>query len=314
MPNARIRSAGIFFLVLIFISAATFSDAQDFSRVQIQTEKITGNIYVLSGGGGNVGVSAGNDGVFVIDASYAPLAERIKAAIAALGGTPARFVLNTHWHPDHTGGDEYFARAGAVMVAHENVRKRLSAPQFLAFFQKTIPPVPASARPIITFSRDITFHLNGDDIYVFHVEPAHTDGDAVIRFLKADVIHMGDLYFNGMYPFIDLDAGGSIDGMIAATDRILQLCDGKTKVIPGHGPVSNRAGLTAYRAMLLAIRDRVADEIREGKTLNAIIATRPTREYDPVWGQGFMKPELFVRIVHDSLIKEQKKRVRELLK
>ncbi len=304
LNDRKIRMSVILFLVLILAGAGTTSEAQDFSKVQIQTEHVTGNISVLTGGGGNVGVSTGNDGVLLIDASYAPLADRIRAAVAALSGKPVRFVVNTHWHQDHTGGDDAFARAGAVIVAQENVRKRVGTAQYNEFFKRTTPPLPGSALPMVTFSRDITFHLNGDEIAVFHINPAHTDGDAVVQFRKSNVIHTGDLYFNGMYPFIDVSAGGSIDGMIAASDRLLRLCDGKTKVIPGHGPLSDREGLAAYRAMLAAIRDRVVDGIRAGKTLDEIVASRPTQAFDPVWGKGFMKPDLFVKIVHAGLMKK----------
>lgn len=215
------------------------------------------------------------------------------------------FNFNTHWHQDHTGGNENFVKAGAVVVAHENVRKRLSTEQFIDFLKKTIPPLPESALPVITFNQDMTFHLNGDEIYAFHIERAHSDGDAVVYFKKSAVIHMGDIYFNGMYPFIDLYAGGSIHGMITAVERVLMLCDGNTKVIPGHGPLSDKAGLEAYLKMLVVVRDRIAREIKAGKTLDAVIASRPTRDFDPAWGKGFLKTEQFVKIVYDSLIKER---------
>jgi len=241
----------------------------------------------------------------VIDASYAPMTDKIKAAIMTVSDKPIQFLVDTHWHQDHTGGNEDFAKSGAILVAQENVRKRLSTEQYIEFLNKTISPLPASALPVITFNEHVTFHLNGDEIYIFHIERAHTDGDAIVHFKNSNVIHMGDIYFNGMYPFIDLSVGGSINGMIAAVVRVLTLCNDNTKIIPGHGPLSNRTGLEAYRKMLVAVRDRVNNEIKAGKNLDAVIASRPTRDLDPVWGNGFLKAELFVRIVYDSLVKDK---------
>jgi len=241
----------------------------------------------------------------MIDTSYAPLTDKIKAAIATFSDKPVHFMVNTHWHQDHTGGNENFAKSGAILVAQENVRKRLSSAQYIPFLKKTISPLPASALPIITFNEHVTFHLNGDEIYIFHIENVHTDGDAIVHFRNSNVIHMGDIYFNGMYPFIDLSAGGSINGMITAVERVLTLCNDNTKIIPGHGPLSEKTGLEAYRKMLVAVRDRVNREIKAGKNLDAIIASRPTRDFDQAWGNGFMKPDLFVRIIYDSLVKDK---------
>ena len=309
MFTYRTRLISFLALFLLLAGLGAYSGAQDFDTVEIQTVKVTEGVYLLIGAGGNIGVSAGEDSVFMIDDQYAPLTDKIKAATLAISDKPVQFVINTHWHEDHTGGNENFGKAGAVIVAHENVRKRLSAEQFVEFFKRTIPPSPKSALPVITFSRDVTFHLNGDEMHVFHVEHAHTDGDAIIHFRKTNVIHMGDIYFEGMYPFIDLSAGGSIDGMIAAVDQVFTIIDGNTKVIPGHGPLSDKAGLKAYRKMLAAVREGVALQIKAGKTLDEILASRTTREFDSAWGKGFLKPEQFVEIIYNSLISEGEKKL-----
>ena len=305
MFTRQLRLIGILLLVLFMGQTGAYSATQDFANVQIRTEKVADNVFMLIGAGGNIGLSAGKDCVFMIDTSYAPLANKIKAAIATVSGKSIQYVVNTHWHQDHTGGNENFAKAGSVVVAHENVRKRVSTEQFIKFLKRTVPPLPESALPVITFSQDVTFHLNGNEIFVFHIERAHSDGDAIVHFKNSNVIHMGDIYFNGMYPFIDLSAGGSINGMIAAVDRILQLCDQNTKVIPGHGHLSNKAELQEHLKMLVAVRDRITREIKAGKPLDAVIASQPTRDLDLVWGKGFMKPDLFVKIVYDSLVNEK---------
>jgi glyoxylase-like metal-dependent hydrolase (beta-lactamase superfamily II) len=305
MCARQIRLAGIVLLILFMAQPGAYSATPDFANVQIQTEKVADNVFMLVGAGGNIGVSAGKDCVLMIDTSYAPLADKIKAAIAQVSGKPIQYVVNTHWHQDHVGGNEYFAKAGAVVVAHDNVRKRVSTEQVVKILNKTVPPLPESALPVITFSRNVTFHLNGNEIFIFHIERAHTDGDAIVHFKKSNVIHMGDIYFNGTYPFIDLSAGGSINGMIAAVKRILLLCDQNTKVMPGHGHLSNKAELQEYLKMLVAVRDRVSSELRAGQPLAAVIASQPTRDFDPVWGKGFMKPEQFVTIVYESLAKKK---------
>jgi len=305
MFTRQIRLAGILLLVLFMGQTGAYSATQDFANVQIQTEKVADNVFMLIGAGGNIGVSAGQDCVFIIDTSYSPLADKIKAAIAAVSGKPIKYVVNTHWHQDHVGGNENFVKAGATVVAHENVRKRVSTEQFVKLLNKTVPPLPASALPVITFSQNVTFYLNGNEIFIFNIKRAHSDGDAIVHFKKSNVIHMGDIYFNGMYPFIDLSAGGSINGMIAAVKRILLLCDQNTKVIPGHGHLSNKAELEEYLKMLVTVRDRIAREIKAGKPLDAVIASQPTRDRDRTWGKGFMKPEQFVKIVYDSLVNEK---------
>ena len=276
---------------------------QDFSQVEIQTVEVAANVYMLVGAGGNVGVSVGDDGAFVIDDQYAPLSEKLMAAIDGLteGDEPVRFVVNTHWHGDHTGGNENFGTAGALIVAHENVRARMSTEQFIEAFNMRTEPAPEAALPVVTFDDGVTFHWNGDEIRVFHVAAAHTDGDAIIHFVGANTIHMGDTYFNGFYPFIDAATGGTVDGMIEAADRVLALADDDTRIIPGHGPLSNRAELMTFRNLLADVRERIRVLMAEGRTRDEIIAARPTADLDAEWGDGFLRPDVWVGIVYDAM-------------
>ena len=290
--------AAVSFLPLL---APARARAQEPSAVAIKTVPVAGSVSMLEGQGGNLGVSAGPDGLFMIDDQYAVMTDNIKKALAAIGQQPLRFIVNTHWHGDHTGGNENFGKTGAVIVAHDNVRKRMSTEQFMKAFSKTVPPSPAIALPVVTFADAVAFHLNGDDISVFHVAPAHTDGDSVVIFKKANVIHTGDVFFNGIYPFIDVSSGGSINGTIEAAERILNLADEKTKIIPGHGPLADKAALKVYRDMLATVRDRVTAAIKDGKTLEQVQMMKPTADLDAVWGKGFLKPEQFVMIVYSSL-------------
>jgi cyclase len=273
---------------------------QNFDTIQVRTTKVGEGVYMLTGAGGNLGVSAGADGVILIDDQFAPLSDKIKAAIAAVGG-PIRFLLNTHWHGDHTGGNENFAKGGVVIVAHENVRHRMSVEQFIAAFNQHVPASPVGALPVVTFTDAVTFYLNGDSINVFHVPPAHTDGDAIIWFRHANVVHMGDTFFNGRYPLIDVSSGGSVDGMVGAADRVLGMVDANTKIIPGHGPLGDRAALQTYRTMVATVRDRIKRAVAAGQTLAQVQASKPTAEFDAVWGKGSITPERFVEIVYTDL-------------
>ena len=270
---------------------------QNFDKVEIKTEKLSPTTYVLFGGGGNIGVSAGEDAVFIIDDQYAPLTPKILAALKQISDKPVKFVLNTHWHGDHTGGNENMGNAGALIVAHDNVRKRMSTEQFIALFKSTTPPSPKAALPVVTFSSDVTFHLNGDEVFGFHVPKAHTDGDVIVQFKKSNVIHMGDTFFNGFYPFIDSSSGGNPDGVIAAADRVLALADEKTKIIPGHGPVSNKADLQVYRDMLATVTGRVKALMKAGKKVDEIRAANPSAEFDEKWGKGFISAPRFIEML-----------------
>ncbi len=298
-PLARFGST-LPLLFLILGAPAAFAQ-QNFDEVQIETVPVADGVFMLVGSGGNIGLSVGEDGAFLIDDQYAPLTDKIRAAVTAQTDAPIRFVVNTHWHGDHTGGNEHMGQAGAIIVAHENVRKRMSTEQFLKAFNMRTPPSPPGALPVVTFTDAVTFHWNGDDIRVFHVAPAHTDGDAVIHFQKANVIHAGDTFFNGMYPFIDASSGGSLDGMIAAADRILDLADDETKIIPGHGPLANKADLITFRDMLATVRTRIRELIEAGKTRDEVVAAHPTADLDATWGKGFLQPDVWVGIVYDAM-------------
>jgi glyoxylase-like metal-dependent hydrolase (beta-lactamase superfamily II) len=286
---------------LALVAAPALAQQQDFSKVEIKSEKVAEGVYMLTGAGGNIGLSVGPNGTYVIDDQYAPLTERILAAIRAITPDPVRFVVNTHWHGDHTGGNENMGRAGALLVAHENVRKRMSVEHFSAAFNRKTPPSPEGALPVVTFTESVTFHWNGDEIRVTHVAPAHTDGDSFVHFAKADVVHMGDLFFNGGYPFIDTSSGGRIDGVIAAADGVLAATGEKTRFIPGHGPLATRAELQAYRDMLRTLRDRIAKLKAAGRSRDEVVAAKPTADHDAKWGTGFMKGDTFTGLAYDSL-------------
>ena len=278
--------------------------AQDFDAVQIRTESLGNGIYMLMGSGGNIGVSVGEDGVFVVDDQYAPLTDKILAAIAEITSESVRFVFNTHWHGDHTGGNENLGRTGALIVAHENVRERLSMDQVLERIGRPpaeSPAVPEGAWPVVTFTEDVTFHLNGDELHAFHVENAHTDGDAIVHFKQANVVHMGDTFFRDRFPFIDTATGGSIDGMIAASGAALAVMDARTQVIPGHGALSSRQDLRRYRDALKTMRDAVAELMEQGRSLEQIVAARPIRAQSEAWGQTEAAEASFVATIHHGL-------------
>lgn len=266
--------------------------------VQIRTQQLSSNVYMLQGAGGNIGLAVGDDAVFVVDDQFAPLTPKILAAIAAITPKPVRFVVNTHWHFDHTGGNENMGKAGGLLVAHENVRKRMSTEQFIEALNRREPASPLGALPVVTFTEGITFHINGDDLVITHVPPAHTDGDAIVYFSKANVIHTGDLFVSAGLPFVDRSSGGSIHGVIGAAERVLALANGQTKIIPGHGPLADRARLEAWRGMLVALRDRMQGEIKAGKTIDQVLAAKISEPYAKDWPGGH---ERFVRILYQEL-------------
>ena len=269
----------------------------------ISSVEVTPGIYMLVGQGGNIGVSTGPDGTFLIDDQYAPMTPAIIATLKDLNVAMPRFVLNTHWHGDHTGGNENLGKAGAVVVAHEQVRARMSAEQFSKFLGNTTPASPPAALPVITFNDAITFYLNGDEIHGAFVPHAHTDGDVFVHFRKANVIHTGDIFFR-YYPFIDIDSGGSLTGLIAAIDRILAIADDKTRIIPGHGPLANRADLVEYREMLTTTSGRIRDLMKAGKTADEIVAAAPNADYDKKWTWVFITPERYTRMIYGLLDRE----------
>jgi len=287
-------------ILALFVPVATI--AQDFDKIQISGVKAAENIYMLQGQGGNIGLFFGHQGIFIIDDQFAPLHEKIVAKIKEItaGTVPDNsitFIINTHFHRDHTGGNELMGKTGAVIVAHENVRKRLSVEQVMPLFNSRNPAMPESGLPVITFNDDVTFHLNGDSVNVIHVGPAHTDGDAIVHFTKANVIHAGDIVFMQTYPVIDLDNGGSVSGMIKATEQITALSNDQTKIIPGHGNLTDKAGLERYHNMLVTTSKNVSNLVEQGKTLEQIVAAKPTAEFDQEFS-GFMTPEKFVGILY----------------
>jgi glyoxylase-like metal-dependent hydrolase (beta-lactamase superfamily II) len=288
-------------LGVVLVAGTAWAQQRDFSKVTIKTTKITEGLYMLEGAGGNIGVSVGDDGVVVIDSQFAPLTPKIQEAISKVSSKPIKFVLNTHWHGDHVGGNENMAAAGAVIVAHDNVRKRMSTEQFMELMKMKIEPSPAKALPVVTFTSDITLHLNGQDIQVMHVPATHTDGDSIVVFPKAKVIHMGDCYMTISYPFADLGSGGNFDGFIATTAKVLGMTDNTHKIIPGHGPLSNKAEMKAWHDMMVELRASVKKEVDAGKDLDAIQKLKLSAKWDAKWGKMFIKPEQIVEFAFKAV-------------
>ncbi|MEO6198402.1 MAG: MBL fold metallo-hydrolase [Sphingomicrobium sp.] len=284
---------------LLLYAAPAAAQEQDFSKVEIKIERVAPGVAVLFGAGGNIGLSYGADGNVLIDDQFAPLSAKILAAVKSIDPDAVKFVINTHWHGDHSGGNENLGKAGAVIVAHDNVRKRMSAEHLSKQFG-TKPASPKDALPVVTFDDEVTFHLNGDVLRVIHVANAHTDGDSLVYWTGAKVMHMGDTFFNKIsLPFIDLESGGSIDGMIAAVRTGLTLAAADAVIVPGHGPVANRADLEAYLAMLVDVRAKVAAAKAAGTSLAAIKASRSAAPY--AIANGFIGPDDFVEAVYSSL-------------
>ena len=294
-----------FTLLLAPLNLTPPAEGQDrFAEVEIKTHPVADGIYMLEGVGGNLGVAVGDDGVFLVDDQYAPLTEKIKKAIAALSDQPIRFVLNTHWHGDHTGGNENLGEAGVLIVAHDNVRQRMSVENFNELWDRTTPPANPGALPVVTFSDSVTFHLGDEEIHAFHVPPAHTDGDSIIHFKTSNVVHMGDLFFNGMYPLIDVWSNGSATGYLAAIDKALALMDDETRVIPGHGPLSDKKELQGFRDMIRTAHDLVKEHVAAGKSREEVVAAKPLTSLDETWGQGYFDADSFVTMLYESLQRE----------
>ena len=267
--------------------------------VTIRVEKIAPGVAVLFGQGGNIGLSYGVDGNVLIDDQFARLTPKILAAVATVDPDPVQFQINTHFHGDHSGGNENMAKAGAIIVAQDNVRTRMSQENMVPGGK--VAPSPTVALPIVTFSKDMSIYRNGDRLHIFYAPHAHTDGDAIIHFEKANVVQMGDIFFNGLYPFIDIDSGGNVRGVIAAADRVLAISNDQTRIIPGHGPVASKADLVAYRAYLADVVGKVQGAIKAGKTLAQVQAMKPSASYDAKYGGAFIKPDALVAAIYASL-------------
>jgi glyoxylase-like metal-dependent hydrolase (beta-lactamase superfamily II) len=274
--------------------------AQDFSKVEIKVTKVAGNVYMLEGSGGNIGVSVGPDGILIVDDQFAPLADKIKAALKTLGEGKLKFVLNTHYHGDHTGGNVAFG-LDAPIIAQTNVRQRLSVEQKSKFFNRTTPPSPKGALPVITFDQAVSVFFNGEEIKVIHFPHGHTDGDSVIFFTGSNVVHMGDDFFNGRFPVVDLEAGGDVEGMTKNVGDIISKLPAGVKIIPGHGPLSDVEGLKAFHRMLTETTDIVRKRMAAGKTLEQIKAEGLPEEWKS-WGTGFINTSRWIELIYNSLL------------
>lgn len=285
-------------LLVLFIVTTTVA-AQN-REVKIKVNKLTDYVYMLTGQGGNIGLFVGEDGVFMIDDQFAPLTPKILAAIKTITNRPVNYLINTHWHGDHTGGNLNMAKEGAIIVSHENVRKRMSMDQVVRGRKKKASP--KQALPVITFTEDMMYHFNGDDVLITHVHDAHTDGDALVYFTKNNVLHMGDVYFQGKFPYIDTSSGGTIDGYIAGIQKALMLSNNETQIMCGHGKVSKKAEMKEYLKMLKTLRDRIAAEKSKGKSLKEVIAnTSITKEYKSY--NGWINEERIKTAIYNSLKK-----------
>lgn len=298
--SAARLAASCLLLSLVLTSAASAQD-RDLSRVEVTSTPLRGGTYLLMGAGGNIVASVGDDGTFIVDDQFAPLTDKIRDALARIDDKPVRFVINTHWHGDHTGGNQHFGEAGAVIVAQDNVRKRMTAEQLKSAVGDGADKTNSASLPVVTFDQAVTLHLNGNDVRVVHVANAHTDGDALVKFEQANVLHMGDTFFNSGYPFIDTGSGGTIDGVLAALQSGLSMTDADTIVVPGHGERSDATGMTAYRDLLKGYRDRIAGLKADGRTLAEVIAAKPTAATDARLGGGFIKPAQFIEAIYTTL-------------
>jgi glyoxylase-like metal-dependent hydrolase (beta-lactamase superfamily II) len=273
--------------------------AQD--DVKINATPVSDNIYMLTGQGGNIGLFLGEDGTFIIDDQFAPLTEKILAAIKSVGGDTPRFLINTHFHGDHTGGNENLGNAGTLIVSHDKVRERLVAGSYIKEFGMNSPPANKVALPVLTFSEDMHFHIKGDSVNAVHVPSAHTDGDSIIYFKKANVVHAGDIFFNGFYPFIDAANGGSLRGTIAAVDAMLAATDSKSKIIPGHGPLADKAQLQAYRDMLAIAYARLLKLKNDGVSAEDAVIQDPLSDLEAQWGNGIFSGKKWIRITYPAV-------------
>ncbi len=287
-------------LLMVFLSVPVLAQ-QNFDTVKIRPLKITDNIYMLKGSGGNIGVMIGRDGTLMIDDQFGPLSNKINGAIKTLDPGEIRFLINTHIHGDHSGGNENFKRMGVTIVAHDAVRERMSKEQVNKAMNRVTPAREKDALPVITFASKLNFHLNDEDIELIHFDPAHTDGDIAVHFKSANVFHMGDMFVRYGYPFIDVSSGGGINGFITSLDKLLALMDDNTRIIPGHGELASKADMKVFRDRLADIRDQVAAALKKGKKIEDIPALGITDKYEAEWGKGFVKGKDFVLLIAENL-------------
>ena len=289
----------VLLVLLLLITVPVQAQQPDYSKVQIKATKVAGNVYMLEGAGGNIGVSVGADGILIVDDQFAPLADKIKASLKTLNPGKLRFILNTHFHNDHTGGNVAFG-PDAPIIAHDNVRKRLSTDQYSKVFKSTTPASPKEALPVITFNQSLTVHFNGEEIRAIHFPQGHTDGDSVIFFSASNVVHLGDDFFAGRFPFVDLDSGGSVEGLAKNIGELIGKIPPEAKLIPGHGPISTLDDLKAYHRMLLETTDIVRKKIAAKKSLEEIKQEGLPAEWNS-WGTGFIKTDLWLELIYRSL-------------
>jgi cyclase len=288
-------------LFLAALLATTGSISAQEKKVEFSTFQLSDTIYMLRGRGGNVGVSSGEDGLYIIDDQVQPVTSQLLQAIGKISDKPIRFIINTHYHADHTGGNETIGKSGALIIAHDNIHKRMTTEQVSIFMKNSTPPYAKDALPVVTFNDQISLHFNGETATAYHVAHGHTDGDSIIHFPASNVIHMGDMYFNTLYPYVDLDAGGSIQGMVHAADLALSLADDGTRIIPGHGPLGVTEDLRTYRDYLIKASANVQTLIDEKLSLQQIIAAQPTAEWDEDLGKTWITPAQFVTFIYNSL-------------
>ncbi len=288
----------IFAFAISAITAPVFAQ-QDLSKVEIKAEQLAPGVAVLFGAGGNIGVSYGEDGTILVDDQFAPLTAKIQAAVAGLGATPVKFLINTHWHFDHSGGNENLGKAGAVIMAHDNVRVRMAAGATVA--GNVVPPAAKAALPVVTYADGLKLHLNGEEVRVIHVAAAHTDGDSIVHWTKSNVIHMGDLFMLQVsFPFVDVASGGDVRGFVAAADKALAIANDQTKIIPGHGVMATKADLQNHRNMIATVIAKVEAGIKAGQTLDQIKASNPTDGFG-VNPKGFITADRFVETVYNMV-------------
>ena len=287
------------------LAAPRTADFEPQAAEPLSTVKLTDRLSVVMGAGGNIAVLTGDEGTLQVDSGLPNRTADIAKAVADLSAQPVTTLINTHWHLDHVGGNEALGKGGARILAQTRTRTRMATDQTVEFMKMHTPPSPAVALPVITFAESLSLYANGEEITMTHVPPAHTDTDIVVYFHKANVLHAGDLLFNGFYPFIDYSSLGWIGGMITGADTVLKLSNANTKIIPGHGPMATRADVIAFRDMLHAIQTRIDPMVKSGKSVAQVVAAKPTRDFDAKWSKGFLNPDQFATLVYTGIARHR---------